>query len=92
MTWARLPAKLPSRFQTNLEYVDTEKRVTDKVDLSYDETNQIVSFALDFDRDSDVPYVQNSADGKIKGKARVVQDFKSGKHLIRVVTIILNNF
>jgi hypothetical protein len=88
MTKTHVPAKLPQRFQTKLEYVDTEKRVTDKVDLTYDEFNQIVSFALDFDRDFDVPYVQNS-DGKIKGKARIVQDFKSGKYLTGYIIINL---
>ncbi|KAI6183243.1 hypothetical protein M3Y97_00468300 [Aphelenchoides bicaudatus] len=80
MTKSKLPAKLklPKRFQANIEYVDTEKRSTDTVDLTYDEQNRIVSFALDFDNDADIPYVQNKDSTKVKGKARIIQDFKSG--------------
>lgn len=78
MTEAKLPSTLPNRFETNIEYVDTEKKITDSVHLLYDEVNHIVSFTLDFDRDLDIPYVQNTGGQKLKGKARVFQDFNSG--------------
>jgi hypothetical protein len=44
----------------------------------YDEQNHVVVFNVDFDRDLDMPYVQNTAAEKLKGRARVFQDFNSG--------------
>lgn len=83
MTRKKYPTTLPTRFQAKIEYIDTDKKTTDSIDLMYDQENHVVSFALD-DLDDDIPYVQNSNKDKVKGKMRVYQDFNSGKahHLI----------
>lgn len=45
----------------------------------YDGVNKIISFALDFNRDSDIPYVQtNEKDKKALGRAKIFLDFKTG--------------
>lgn len=73
-----LPSSLPTRFDSRIEYTDSEKNVTDSVQLMYDEQNHVVVFNVDFDRDLDMPYVQNTVVEKLKGRARVFQDFNSG--------------
>ncbi|KAI6230453.1 hypothetical protein M3Y99_01064500 [Aphelenchoides fujianensis] len=74
---ARLPTALPLKFEANVEYVDTRANVTDTVELMYDGENKIVSFALDFDSDTDIPFVQSETSMQL-GKARVYQDFVTG--------------
>ena len=44
----------------------------------YDSVQHVVSFTLDFDKDTDIPYVHNSGANALKDKAKVVQDFNSG--------------
>jgi hypothetical protein len=78
MTESKLPSGLSDRFEAEIEYVDIEKKITDIVELMYDGINHVVSFALDFDKDSDIPYIQNSGSQKLVGRARVFQDFNSG--------------
>lgn len=45
----------------------------------YDGENRIIAFALDFDADSDIPFVQNINETTMKlGRAFIVQDFNYG--------------
>lgn len=91
MISAKLPSKLPDKFEVEIEYSDTEKKITDSVSLMYDGPNHVVSFALDFGSDADLPYVQNSVDTKLS-KARVVQDFNSGLFFVQGVLIFQKEF
>ncbi|KAI6195459.1 hypothetical protein M3Y96_01233600 [Aphelenchoides besseyi] len=81
MPAAQLPSELPLKFEADIEYVDVEKKVKDTIELMYDGDNKIVSFALDFDTDTDVPYVQSERTMQL-GKARVYQDFTTGYEYI----------
>ncbi|CAD5211413.1 unnamed protein product [Bursaphelenchus xylophilus] len=77
---AVLPSGLPTKFEADLTYIDSEQHVVNTAELMYDQPNRIVSFGLDFSQDSDIPYVQNTNTSEVKdlGKARIFLDFKSG--------------
>ncbi|CAD5207000.1 unnamed protein product [Bursaphelenchus okinawaensis] len=79
-TPAKLPAGLPPKFEADLTYVDVENKLINTAELMYDEDNRILAFGLDFNADSDIPYVQNSntTTSKSLGKAKIFLDFKSG--------------
>lgn len=89
----KLPGAFPERFEADIEYVDIQEKVADTVEVSvlaksshcfvqvmFDKPNRIVAFSLDFGKDADIPYFQNSnrTGAKGIGRARVFLDFRSG--------------
>jgi hypothetical protein len=73
-----LPSQLPERFEANIEYANSEKKTVNTVELMFDEEHHIMSYALDFDVDSDIPFAKNPGLPTDLRRARVVHDFNFG--------------
>ncbi|KAH7684505.1 Protein Y92H12BR.3 a [Aphelenchoides avenae] len=74
-----LPAHFPERFEADIEFTNIAKKTVDTIELMYDESQRIVVFAFDADKDADVPFLVNASALLPKEKrVRVVHDFNYG--------------